>query len=56
MMRKLIITYVLILLQFGYLINTTTKFLLKNKKEILTPHNLDEIYQTNLQHEMVIIF
>lgn len=56
MMRKIIISYVLILLQFEYFINTSAKFMLKNKKEILTPYNLDEIYQTNLQHEMVIDF
>jgi hypothetical protein len=37
--------------------NSNSKFLIKNtKKEILTPNNLEDIYQTNIQKEFVNYF
>ena len=37
--------------------NTKSKFrsIMNNKKEILTSNNLDDVYQTRLQHELVFL-
>jgi len=55
MMRNLNIFIFLVFLQLNLILITLGKFMIKSKKEILTTNNLDEVYQTKLQHEMVLI-
>lgn len=43
-----------LLIELFLIVITLGKFMIKSKKEILTSNNIDEVYQTKLQHEMVI--
>ncbi len=45
--------FILLILLIHLIKLSLEKFMIKSNKEILTPHNLDDVYQTNLQHEMV---
>jgi len=54
MMSKFLIFFFFLVLYLNLILITLGKFMIKSKKEILTTHNLDDVYQTNLQHEMVI--
>lgn len=53
MMCNLNSFFFLVLLELNLILITYGKFMTKSKKEILTTNNLDEVYQTKLQHEMV---
>ena len=53
MMRNFKIFIFLVFFELNLILITFGKFMIKSKKEILTANNLDEVYQTKLQHEMV---
>ena len=55
MMRNLNIFIFFVLLELNLVLITFGKFMIKSKKEVLTQNNLDKVYQTKLQHEMVFI-
>ena len=44
--------FALILLNNLFLLKAA-KFMISTKKEVLTTNNLDDVYQTHLQHELV---
>jgi len=52
-MRNIQTFFILLLIQIHFILMTLGKFMIKTRKEILTPNNLNDVYQTNLQHEMV---
>jgi len=54
-MRNLNIFIFFVLLELNLVLITFGKFMIKSKKEVLTQNNLDKVYQTKLQHEMVFI-
>lgn len=53
MMRNFNIFIFFVFIELNLILITFGKFMIKSKKEVLTTNNLDEVYQTKLQHEMV---
>lgn len=53
MTRNFNIFIFIIVLKINLFTITFGKFMIGTKKEVLTANNLDDVYQTNLQHEMV---